>query len=172
MKELIIMAGLPGSGKTYIRNKYFADYKAVDCDELKKTIKGYNPDQPRALHFESKIAEKYEIYNNLKNKVPFIYDTTATNTDKIIKLTKLAQALGYIVKIIYVQVSLATAFRRNSKRHRVVPDEIIMDKYSKLEISLKILNKFADKVITINNEKDEFNIIIAPIKFKQEAISA
>ncbi len=158
------MAGLPGSGKTFIRSKLYEHYDVVDCDEIKKTIPGYNADQPRALHSESKIIEKYEIYKNLKNRVSFVYDTTATNTDKVIKLTKQAQGLGYIVKVVYVKVSLSVAMERNSKRFRVVPDDVILDKYSKLETSINIFRCFANDVITIDNEQDEVDLSLISTK--------
>lgn len=32
-KKLVIMAGLPGSGKSYIRAKKYADIPVIDCDE-------------------------------------------------------------------------------------------------------------------------------------------
>lgn len=146
------MAGLPGSGKSYIRNKYYSKYDFVDCDEIKKNLPNYDPNQPRALHNESKIVEKFEIYKHLKYRDSFVYDTTATNTDKIVKLIMQAQELHYIVTIVYVKVSLATAMRRNSQRDRVVPDEVILDKHSKLSSSLCIFEKFANHFITIDNE--------------------
>jgi len=154
MNKMIIMAGLPGAGKSYIRKKLFRDYYVVDCDELKKTLPNYDPENPRALHDESKLLEKYEISKCLVNKISFVYDTTASNTDKIVELTKQAQTIGYFVSIVYVKVSLATALARNSKRHRVVPDDVILDKYSKLSTSLDIIKSFANDFVIIDNEKD------------------
>lgn len=152
MNELIIMAGLPGSGKSYIRSKYYSKYHVVDCDEIKKTLPNYDPNQPRALHQESKIVERLEIYQHLKHKDSFVYDTTATNTDKIVKLIMQAQDLGYVVTVVYVKVNLTTAMRRNSQRDRVVPDEVILDKYSKLNTSLSIFEEYANHFLTIDNE--------------------
>lgn len=154
MKKLIIMAGLPGAGKSYTRQKYYNKYKVVDCDEIKKTLPNYDPMFPRALHEESKVVEKYEIYKNFKDGESFVFDTTGANSDKMIKLTKQAQGLGYEVTIVYVEVSLKTAMLRNSKRSRVVPDEVIMEKYNTLYNSLDKLKLYVDDFITINNEKD------------------
>ena len=152
MKELIIMAGLPGAGKSYIRNKYYNKFNVVDCDEIKKKLPNYDPEQPRALHQESKIVEEYEIDHNLKEGNSFVYDTTATNIDKIVKLIQHAQELQYRVTIVYVKVSLATAMMRNSKRDRVVPVDVILDKYSKLNESINMFNIYANQLITIDNE--------------------
>lgn len=85
-KKLVIMAGLPGSGKSYIRAKKYADIPVIDCDELKKSIPGYDPKNPSAVHEQSKILEAQEIYKKFGNGESFVYDTTATNFAKLIKM--------------------------------------------------------------------------------------
>jgi len=154
------MAGLPGAGKSTIRKEYFGGYHIVDCDEIKKSLPGYDPDHPRALHAESKIVENLVLQDYMKKGVSFVYDTTATNTNKVVKMIQNAQKKGYKVLTVYVEVQLATAIERNSNRHRVVPKEIILDKYMKLGQSLDAIKKFADMFVTINNEdKHEFENI-------------
>lgn len=152
-KTLIIMAGLPGSGKSYVRKKYFSGFTFVDCDDLKKTIKGYDTKNPREFHAQSKVLEKQAIYNLMAEGKSFVYDTTASNTDRIVKMVKEAQSLGYNVFITYVKTSLATAIERNSKRDRVVPEEIIIEKYNLMGTSMEILKKYADDFLTIDNER-------------------
>lgn len=152
MKKLIIMAGLPGSGKSYIRNKMFNEFAYVDCDELKKTIKGYDPKNPGAVHAESKILEKQEIYTKMTNGESFVYDTTGTNSDRVVSMIKEAQGVGYVVTIAHVKTTLATALERNSKRERVVPEEIVLEKYEQMETSMQIVKKFADEFVTIEND--------------------
>ena len=152
MKKLIIMAGIPGSGKSYTRERLYQNVAVVDCDELKKSLKNYDPKNPQSTHRQSKVLEQYEIYKNFKNEISFVYDTTATNTDKIIKMTIEAQKLGYIVVMVYVKVSLATALIRNTLRPRIVPEEIILDKHSKIKTSMKIAKKYVDEFITVEND--------------------
>ena len=65
-KKLVIMAGLPGSGKSYVRAKKYSDISVIDCDELKKSIPGYDPKNPSAVHEQSKIFEAQEIYKICK----------------------------------------------------------------------------------------------------------
>lgn len=151
-KKLVIMAGLPGSGKSYVRSTKYADLPVVDCDEIKKSIQGYNPKNPRAVHEQSKILEAKEIYKNLGSGKSFVYDTTATNWAKLVKLIMDAKAVGYEVELCYVKVSLKTAISRNSQRERVVPEYIIREKYSLLPIALEILSSYVDNYIILRNE--------------------
>jgi len=130
----------------------FSDLAFVDCDELKKGIEGYDPKNPGTVHAQSKVLEKQAIYNYLATGTSFVYDTTASNADKVIKLTKEAQELGYQVTIVYVRTTLATALERNSKRERVVPEEIILEKYSLIKTSMETVKLFADDFVVVDND--------------------
>lgn len=151
-KELIIMAGLPGSGKSTVRNEKFANYDVVDCDEIKKTIKGYDPLNPGAVHKESKKIEKRLLLENIINGKSFVYDTTASNAERIVKLIIDAQSEGYEVTICYIKVKLQTAIYRNANRERVVPEEIIREKYAVMSTAIEIFSGYADKLIVVNND--------------------
>lgn len=151
-KKLVIMAGLPGSGKSYVRQNKYADLRVIDCDEIKKTIAGYDPKNPGAVHAESKILEAQEIYKAFGNGDSFVYDTTATNWAKIVKMITDAQAIGYKVELCFVNVSLATALARNAKRERTVDESIIKEKHSLLPTSLMVLQKYVDSYVVVNND--------------------
>lgn len=152
MKKLVIMAGLPGSGKSFVRSKKYADMIVVDCDEIKKTLPGYDPKNPGLVHEESKVKEQERIYFNLSQGVDFVYDTTATNWARIIKLIQDAKAVGYQVELCYVKVSLQTALHRNANRERVVPEYLINQKFAELPVSLSVLQGYTDNYIVVNND--------------------
>lgn len=152
MKKLVIMAGLPGSGKSFIRSKNYAELKVIDCDEIKKGIAGYDPKNPGAVHQQSKVLEAEAIYSAMGAGESFIYDTTATNWAKVAKLISDAQAMGYFVELCYVKVSLQTALYRNSRRERVVPEDLIKEKAALLPISLDILAGMVDSYKVVRND--------------------
>lgn len=152
MKKLVIMAGLPGSGKSFVRSKTYDDLLVIDCDEIKKSIPGYDPKNPGAVHAQSKILEQEAIYRALGDGESFVYDTTATNWAKVVKLIQDAKALNYKVELCYVKVSLSTALYRNSKRERVVPEDLIREKFSLLPIALDVLSGYVDSYIIVNND--------------------
>lgn len=152
MKKLVIMAGLPGSGKSYVRAKEYPDFKAIDCDEIKKNLEGYDPKNPGLVHEQSKILEQKEIYFTLGMGQSFVYNTTATNWAKLVKLIKDAKGIGYEVELCYVSVSLKTALKRNASRERVVPQALIEEKYSLLPTSLEVLQNYVDVYKVVNND--------------------
>lgn len=151
-KRLVIMAGLPGSGKSYVREKRFKNLKTIDCDILKKKIAGYDPKNPGAVHAQSKVLETQEIHKALGAGESFVYDTTATNWAKVVKLIQDAKAVGFTVELCYVKVSLRTAIKRNANRERVVPEALIKEKYSLLPIALEVLSGYVDSYIVISND--------------------
>lgn len=152
MKKLVIMAGLPGSGKSFVRSQKYAEFKAIDCDEIKKTLPGYDPKNPGAVHAQSKVLEAQTIYSALGAGESFVYDTTATNWAYVVKLIKDAKMVGYEVELCYVRVSLKTALYRNSKRERVVPQELIEEKFALLPVSLEVLQEYVDSYVVVNND--------------------
>lgn len=151
-KKLVIMAGLPGSGKSFVRSNKYSDMKVIDCDEIKKSLPGYDPKNPETVHAQSKVLEQEAIYKALGNGESFVYDTTATNWAKLVKLIQDAKGLGYTVELCYVKVSLATAIERNSKRERVVPQYIIEEKFSLLPVSLDVLAGYVDSFVVVKND--------------------
>lgn len=151
-KKLVIMAGLPGSGKSFVRSKTYSDLLVIDCDEIKKSLPGYDPKNPGTVHAESKVLEQKAIYRALSNGESFVYDTTATNWAKLVKLIQDAKGLGYEVELCYVKVSLKTALYRNSKRERVVPEAIIQEKFSLLPVALEVLQGYVDSYVVVNND--------------------
>lgn len=152
MQKLVIMAGLPGSGKSFVRSNKYADLRVIDCDEIKKSLKGYDPKNPGAVHEQSKVLEQQAIYRALGDGESFVYDTTATNWAKLVKLIEDAKGVGYKVELCYVKVSLKTALCRNSKRERVVPEYIIREKHSLLPVALEVLSGYVDSYVVVKND--------------------
>lgn len=151
-KKLVIMAGLPGSGKSYVRSRRYSGMEVIDCDDIKKTLPGYDPKNPSAVHAQSKVLESQAIYRALGNGKSFVYDTTATNWAKLVKLIQDAKAIGYSVELCYVRVSLKTSLYRNAHRERVVSKELIKEKAALLPVALEVLSGYVDNYVVVNND--------------------
>lgn len=151
-KKLVIMAGLPGSGKSYVRSRRYAEMEVIDCDEIKKSLPGYDPKNPGAVHAQSKVLETEAIYRALGEGRSFVYDTTATNWAKLVKLIQDAKSVGYSVELCYVKVSLKTSLYRNANRERVVPEELIKEKFALLPVALEVLSGYVDDYVVVNND--------------------
>ena len=146
------MAGISGAGKSTVAKRLFDGWKVIDCDELKKQCKGYDVNNVQLVHEESKRLEKIELTKAICGEENFVYDTTATNAERIVGLIKEAQEFGWQVEIVYVKVKLATALKRNAKRERVVPEHIVREKNAVIAQSIEIIGSYADKIKVINND--------------------
>lgn len=146
---------IAGAGKSTIRKQQYSKLYCVDCDQIKERILGYDLQNPSEVHSLSKVMEKEEIYKCLSRGISFVYDTTASNQERIEKMIKEAKDLGYFVTICYVKVSLDTAIKRNRNRKRVVPENIIIEKSSILDNSIESFSKIADNLNIICNEKED-----------------
>ena len=152
MKKMVIMAGLSGAGKSTVARARYAGLKTIDCDELKKLCKGYDPLNPAAVHEESKRLERIDLTKAICGDEDFIYDTTATNAERVVGIIKEAQEYGFWVELCYVKVSLKTALERNAKRERHVPEYIIREKNAVIGNALEILQGYVDSFVTVVNE--------------------
>ena len=154
MKKLIIMGGLPGSGKSTVakRNNNFGTSIKVDCDELKKECDGYDPNHPELVHEASKKLEVEVLNKLLEGNESFLYDTTATNTKRIAALIKKAKANGFEVTFVYVKVTLETSLARNAQRERHVPEEIIYEKFGEITNAVRCYKTIVDNFLEVKND--------------------
>lgn len=155
MKKLIIMQGLPASGKSTFRKSFFSHFEVVDCDELKKTIKGYDEKNPHRVHAKSKILEKAKLYQILNDGFSFVYDSTSTNIEKILMLIDEAKGLGYSITLAKVEIPLEVAIERNAKRERVVPKNVIIEKNEMMKYAHDVIKNYVDEILLIDGLKGE-----------------
>lgn len=150
----IMTMGLPGSGKSTVRNGLanIAEFVIVDPDLIKESHADYDPKNPGALHVWSKKVAAAQLAVAIANDQNVIIDGTGTNTDAMVKNITDLQANGYTVEVLYVQVSLATAIQRNASRDRVVPVEIIREKAGLMATAVEIVSHYADRLTVINND--------------------
>jgi len=153
MKRLVMMAGVPASGKTFIRKKHYQDYKVIDCDEYKiQLVKDGVRVDSQTLHNLSKELETATILHCFKNDESFLYDSTNSNDFYALRLIDYAKSLGYYVELCYVKVSLKTALARNRERDRYVPEQIIREKFEELIGTIDFVKTKVDKFVEYSND--------------------
>ena len=113
MKQLIIMRGIPGSGKsTYLKKEYpkaficSADHYFIDIDGKYKARLNKIPLSHKACQ---------EAFNSaILKKIPCIaIDNTNIKIQHFEKYIEIAKIYNYKVKIIRIQINAKTAFERN-----------------------------------------------------------
>lgn len=119
--EVILISGLPGTGKdTYIKN-HFSSLPMISLDDLREELNIDPKDEQGTIYNIAK--EKAKEY--LRNKQPFVWN--ATNLTNLIrqKQIKLFHDYHARVHIIYLETSYEEVLLRNSNRSRVVPESVI-----------------------------------------------
>jgi len=152
-KNAIFMMGAPASGKGYTRTKLFPTTTVFDCDSVKAEHPDYDPKNPQALHVWSSLETMKRINTAINTSdEDFIYDGTGANATRLIDLIEKSQKNGFNCVVVYVKVSLKTSLARNAKRERVVPTDVVIDKYEQVQKSFEIVAPHANTLTVINNE--------------------
>lgn len=114
--HLLIMLGIPGSGKSFFAEHFSETFNApyISSDRLRKDL--FNtPDFSKKEESIINRVETYILEESFKTGQTIVYEgLTDTRTDRI-TLSKKARAAGYEPLYIWVQTEANTAKRRSVK---------------------------------------------------------
>jgi len=157
MKRAVITMGLPASGKSTglkMTVENLKQYIILDSDKIKESHPMYDPKNPEDLHEWSKWELEKRIVETVENGSNLIIDTTGTNIEKMFRYLKMLKSNGYIVTLLYMEVSKETSIKRNALRERNVPSRIINEKAEVIDFSWNALKDYFDYSVKINNDGD------------------
>lgn len=126
--EVILLSGLPGTGKdTWIQGNC-PQLPMVSLDELRSTM-GVSPtdDQGRVVQ-----AAKEQARRHLRIHQPFIWNATNLTESMRSGLVSLFEAYGAAVRVVYLETGWEENLRRNAQRKACVPEAAIADMLGKL----------------------------------------
>ena len=153
MSKLVILVGVPGSGKSTFGKEYANEHNliVVSSDELRQTLFGdaTNQEHNKVLfNIIDRIVDEL-----LRDGLSVLLD--ATNLSVWSRKRFIQKAERYLVhaSALVIHTSLETAKRRNAARERVVPDSVIERMYKGLE--MPTTEEGFDEVIIINNDEDK-----------------
>lgn len=128
--EVVLMAGLPGTGKDTWIEKNLPDIPMISLDEIraKHNISPVGP-QGEVAAIGIEMAREY-----LRKKRPFVWNATSTVYDLRSKLVSLFEDYGASVRIVFLETKWEEGLTRNCNRARVVPVARIEKMLSRLEI--------------------------------------
>ena len=135
-KVLILLRGLPGSGKTSFANLIWSSFVICEADQYFYDEKGnYNFDRNKLGEAHKWCQEKVETFmkdniNNPQFYPEIIVSNTSTTEKEIQPYIDLAEKYGYIV------VSLIVENRHGNKSVHGVPDETIERMRTRFDIKL------------------------------------
>lgn len=120
-REVILLAGLPGTGKdTYIKNN-FSHMPVISLDKIRDELDIDPSDNQGAVYNYAK--EKAQEY--LRSRISFIWNATNLTTLIRQKQIKLFHDYHAKVRIIFLETSWSENLSRNKSRKKEVNSEII-----------------------------------------------
>lgn len=119
--EVILMSGLPGTGKDIWINKYYYGIPAVSLDKIRKA-NGISPkgNQSVVVSIAQQQAREY-----LRKHHPFVWNATTISSQIRRNEISLFCSYGASVRIIYLETEWNEELRRNSNRSEKVPVSVI-----------------------------------------------
>lgn len=155
MKKATFTMGLPGAGKSTVLETlgyYNGEYTIIDPDSIKQEKEDYDPKQPQIYHTWSQEQAKKRFMLAIVEDKNIVVDGTGTSVERYAKQIKELKLNGYEITLLYVRVKLETSLLRNSKRERVVPESVIMEKFETIEIAFDILSSMVNEIKVVNND--------------------
>lgn len=153
MAELILMCGIPGSGKSTYAKSFMNDKDIyISRDKIRYSI--IKPNEPYFSKEREVFQEFVDEINIALTKAEryVIADATHLNFSSRMKVMSRIKDRNTIVNCIVMDVRLNTALERNKKRtgREFVPEDSIKNMYDSFSYPEK--GESIDKVIYVNHE--------------------
>lgn len=128
--EVILMSGLPGTGKDTYIGKNFPDLPMVSLDKIRERLR-ISPTDKQAPVVAAATEEAREY---LRKKQPFVWNATCTTVEIRAKQISLFEQYGASVRTVFLETGWEEEMRRNAGREAVVPAPVIEKMLTRLEI--------------------------------------
>ena len=159
-KKAIVMAGGAGVGKSYFVRQIRPELNKAGWVELNadKYVEDKEGSMYNNLAKASIQIDKVDLPNTIKSEKNFIYDTTATNVDRIYGIKQ----SGYDVMMIMIYTNPIVSFLRNFKRERKVPTVGVLSSWNNIYKNIDTYKKmFGDNFYLLQSEvSDEENKMV------------
>ena len=174
--KAFILAGGPGSGKSYVTNKVTSglNLKLINSDdaferglkraEMTLDVGGMDEDEfERAMEIRDRAKDVTKLKQELavEGRIGLVIDGTGKDFDKIRRQMGKLQSVGYDTYMIFVNTSLEVALQRNQMRDRKVPEEIVKDSWNQVQNNIgKFQNLFGNSnMIIVDNNNATENVL-------------
>jgi putative nucleotidyltransferase with HDIG domain len=128
--NVIMMSGIQGSGKSWTIKQNYSAYDLVGLDETRISL-GYKFGDDEDEVMRNAKEQCKELMRKNKN---FVFNATNTIKEVRAKWIRLFRQYGYKVTIHYVEKDLKQTLKQNKNREAVVPESVILEKFSRIEI--------------------------------------
>jgi predicted kinase len=127
--EVILMCGLPGTGKDYWIQHHYPYLPMVSLDRLRQSMGIPADEQGKIIQAGKELAKGY-----LQSELPFVWN--ATNIARPTRAGLISLFAGYHarVRIVYLELPIEQVLKQNRQRNRQVPTTVIHRFRDRLEV--------------------------------------
>jgi len=128
--EVLVMSGLPGSGKDHWLQRHGPDWPIVSLDQIRQELRIKSEDSQGAVVNHAKEQAR----EHLRAGASFVWN--ATNTTKSLRQQVIRFMRDYDarIRIVYVETEWSETCRRNRSRTTPVPQSVLEHLVSKLVV--------------------------------------
>lgn len=126
--EVVLMCGLPGTGKDSWIQKNNTELPTVSLDNIRRANKiSPKAEQGMVVNLAREQAKEY-----LRKRQSFVWNATNISPQIRESLVNLFEAYHARVRIVYLETYWQTLYERNHSREEVVPQAVIEDMLGKI----------------------------------------
>lgn len=154
MRKLVVMVGVPGSGKTTLAKKLVEKgFHYLNADSIRRELYGSEAEQGDKEQVFALFFQRLEVA--LEAGLDVVVDNTNINMRQRKPILERAQRFDYTdIQLWLLDVPLDVCLRRNSARERIVPDDIIANMFMELNRSGRP-QRLEGRLVIIRPGKDE-----------------
>lgn len=132
--KVVVVCGLPGSGKDTWIKKHDSHYNVISLDEIRNEL-GIKPtdEQGKVIQTAKKMAKGY-----LAKGHDFIWNATNITTQLRRGVIELFLEYNAYVEIVYIATPFKKCLSQNKNRKEIVPEKVMYKLKNKLEIPFNI----------------------------------
>lgn len=128
--EVVLMSGLPGTGKDTWIKQHFPNLPVVSLDDIRRA----NKISPTVEQGTVANLAREQAKNYLRQHLPFVWNATNITAQMRESLVCLFETYHAHVRIVYLETNWQTLLERNSSREDIVPPSIIEDMMGKMAL--------------------------------------
>ena len=154
MNRLIVLSGVPGSGKSYFSNALKAEKSegvyVISSDQLRYELLG----NQRDLSQDDKVWKRfYELVREYSDEKEAVVVLDSTNAKKIYRLDNLKpfRHLYDKIDVVVFQLDKETVLKQNKERENPIPEDALLRLIDEFELPDEEEKEFFDHIDTIKS---------------------
>lgn len=130
--EVVVLAGLPGTGKDTYLARHMPDWPVISLDNFRRKLR-IDPTDRQGTGYVVQLA-KEEAKAKLRSRTPFVWNATNLTRQLRQQLIDLFASYRARIKLVYLEVPYSQLVQQNRNREYAVPDDALLRLINRVEI--------------------------------------